>query len=65
MNHTKEAQEIKHGDTLADGFVVESVYMAIGSAPRSYFATGWRYGVRLRLSRQYLGKFGHKLTVKG
>jgi hypothetical protein len=60
---SKEAQEIKAGMTLADGFVVESVYMAIGSAPRSYFATGLRYGCVP--SKQYLGKFGHKLNVKG
>lgn len=59
---TKEAQEIRTGDVLGDGFVVESVYMSIGSAPRSYFATGRRYG--FVPSKQYLGSFGYKLSVK-
>lgn len=59
---TKEAQEIRTGMVLGDGFVVDSVYMAIGSAPRSYFATGRLYGIVP--DKRYLGPFGHKLTVK-
>lgn len=61
----KEAHEIKHGMTLGDGFVVESVYMALGSVPRHYFATGWAYGVRLTLSKRHLGVWSSKVTVKG
>lgn len=60
---TKEAQEIRAGMVLADGFVVESVYMPIGSKPGTYFATGLRYGCVP--SKQALGKFGHKLNIKG
>jgi len=62
---TKEAQEIWHGDVLGDGFVVESIYMPLGSAPHVYFAMGYPYGIRTRLCKQHLGRFGRKLTVKG
>jgi len=59
---TKEAQEIKSGDVLGDGFVVDGVYMTMGAKPRHYWATGLRWG--FSPSRQHLGTFGHKLTVK-
>lgn len=63
---TKEAQEIRHGMVLGDGFLVDSVYMAIGSAPRCHFALGYPYGIKtMKLSIRYLGPFGHKLSVKG
>ena len=59
---TKEAQEIRTGMVLGDGFVVDSVYMALGSIPRSYFAKGRSCGV-VKSSR-YLGPFGYKTTVR-
>ena len=37
---TKESQEIRTDDVLGDGFVVDSVYMAIGGIPRGPKA--WR-----------------------
>lgn len=60
---TKEAQSIVVGDILGDGFVIDSVYMAIGSAPRTYFATGRAYGF-IPNKAKYLGPFGHKLSVR-
>lgn len=59
---TVEAQDIRPGMVLGDGFVVESVYMAIGSIPRSHFAKGKAYGVIPGTA--YLGPVGHKLTVR-
>lgn len=59
---TKEAQSIRTGDVLGDGFVVESVFMSIGSIPHVYFAKGKAYGVVP--GTQYLGPFGYKLSVK-
>ncbi len=62
---SKEAQEIRAGMVLGDGFVVDSVYMAIGSIPRTYFAKGSPYGIKVKkLSSRYLGPFGHKITVR-
>lgn len=56
-----KAAEIKTGDTLGDGFVVDGVYQAIGNH-HALFAIGRAYGVG-KPKRLLLGFTGDALVT--
>lgn len=56
---TIKVNTVQHGDVLADGFVIDSVYQPLGN-PSAYFAMGRVYPTSPRLFKRFLGYTGQQ-----